>query len=147
MWESRHLAAGLKGFWAAPTRVYMPVLWARWGWQPASLIDNPGADQIGRAALTETNRRWNTTIWMSSLGVWGAGEVNDGAAGVNEGRSPGAERGGSSGRERKLLDGRRAGPSGSAAGGRWSWLKPCPYYCSHCGREELQRPGAPTSPP
>lgn len=23
----------------------------------------------------------------------------------------------------------------SAGGGRWSWLNPCPEYCTNCGRE------------
>lgn len=22
-----------------------------------------------------------------------------------------------------------------AGGGRWSWLNPCPEYCTNCGRE------------
>ena len=24
---------------------------------------------------------------------------------------------------------------GGGGGGRWSWLNPCPEYCTNCGRE------------
>lgn len=25
--------------------------------------------------------------------------------------------------------------AGGGGGGRWSWLNPCPEYCTNCGRE------------